>query len=73
VNWMLVERLLANRGHSAANAINGQQVIELFESDSYDLVLMDCQMPLVDGYAAARARYASGGRPAGAATFRSSR
>lgn len=55
VNWMLVERLLANRGHTAANAINGRQALEMLEAESYDLVLMDCQMPLLDGYATTRA------------------
>jgi two-component system sensor histidine kinase/response regulator len=54
VNWMLVERLLANRGHSVRNAINGQQALEMLEDECYDLVLMDCQMPVLDGFAATR-------------------
>jgi CheY-like chemotaxis protein len=54
VNWMLVERLLANLGHSAFNALDGSQVLEMLESGRYDLVLMDCQMPVLDGYATAR-------------------
>lgn len=31
---------------------NGQQALDLLESESFDLVLMDCQMPVVDGFAA---------------------
>jgi signal transduction histidine kinase/CheY-like chemotaxis protein len=54
VNGMLFERLLAKRGHSAVNATDGRGVLEKLESDQYDLVLMDCQMPVLDGYEASR-------------------
>ena len=66
VNWMMVERLLAKRGYSVTNAVNGREVLELLEREDYDLVLMDCQMPVLDGYAATREvrrrEAASGGR-----------
>jgi two-component system sensor histidine kinase/response regulator len=66
VNWMMVERLLANRGYSVTNAVNGREVLEMLEREDYDLVLMDCQMPVLDGYAATREvrrrEAASGGR-----------
>jgi signal transduction histidine kinase/CheY-like chemotaxis protein/HPt (histidine-containing phosphotransfer) domain-containing protein len=55
VNWMLVERLLARRGYPSSNAKDGRQVLELLESEQFDLVLMDCHMPHLDGYATARA------------------
>jgi two-component system sensor histidine kinase/response regulator len=54
INWRVVERLLAKRGHSAVNAVNGRHALELLESEPFDLVLMDCQMPVVDGYQATR-------------------
>jgi CheY-like chemotaxis protein len=54
VNWMLVERLLGKRGHLAVNATNGEQVLEKLQEEEFDLVLMDCQMPVLDGYETTR-------------------
>lgn len=54
VNWMLVERILTKRGDYAVNATDGHRALEMEESESYDLVLMDCQMPGLDGYDTAR-------------------
>jgi len=54
VNWMLIERMLIKRGHHAVNATNGDSVLEKLESEQYDLILMDCHMPLLDGYDTAR-------------------
>lgn len=42
---------LGLRAHSVAN---GQEVLKALESIRYDLVLMDCQMPVMDGYEATR-------------------
>jgi signal transduction histidine kinase/CheY-like chemotaxis protein len=53
-NWMLIERLLAKRGHSAVNATDGRSVLAKLDTDSFDLILMDCQMPVLDGYDTAR-------------------
>jgi two-component system, sensor histidine kinase and response regulator len=52
VNWMLIERMLAIRGHQADNAANGQLALEMLAATAYDMVLMDCQMPRLDGYTA---------------------
>jgi CheY-like chemotaxis protein/HPt (histidine-containing phosphotransfer) domain-containing protein len=47
---VLIERMLDKNGHTLVNATDGQRALELLESDRYDLVLMDCQMPVLDGY-----------------------
>jgi CheY-like chemotaxis protein len=41
--------LLEKRGHCVAIAENGQEALRMLEKESYDLVLMDVQMPVMDG------------------------
>jgi two-component system sensor histidine kinase/response regulator len=50
VNWMLIERMLSSRGHQVERACDGEAVLEMLRERSYDLILMDCQMPARDGY-----------------------
>lgn len=47
---MLLERL----GQVVALAGNGQEAVGMIAESEYDLVLMDCRMPVLDGYAATR-------------------
>jgi len=54
VNQRLATRLLEKRGHRVTVANNGQEAIAHLEKSSFDLVLMDVQMPIVDGLEAAR-------------------
>lgn len=54
VNWVLIERMLEHRGHASANAGTGREVLEQLDSQRYDLILMDCHMPVLDGYETAR-------------------
>jgi PAS domain S-box-containing protein len=54
VNQRLATRLLEKRGHRVTVVSNGQEAVELIERSSYDLVLMDVQMPLLDGIAATK-------------------
>jgi signal transduction histidine kinase/ActR/RegA family two-component response regulator len=51
----LISKLLARRGYVADVVCNGRQVIEAVRSKHYDLVLMDMQMPEMDGMAATAA------------------
>ena len=55
VNQRLIVRLLEKRGHRVAVAANGQEVLAALEKDSFDLILMDVQMPEVDGFEATAA------------------
>jgi two-component system, sensor histidine kinase and response regulator len=55
VNQRLIVRLLEKRGHRVALADNGRQALAALEKESFDLVLMDVQMPEMDGFEATRA------------------
>jgi two-component system, sensor histidine kinase and response regulator len=49
VNQKLITRLLEKRGHEVLLVENGQEALDALESSSFDLVLMDVQMPVLDG------------------------
>jgi two-component system, sensor histidine kinase and response regulator len=50
INQQVLVEQLAVLGYHADCATNGQEALELLAAKSYDLVLMDCQMPVLDGY-----------------------
>jgi PAS domain S-box-containing protein len=60
INREVVEELLRVVGLSVESAENGACAVELARERPYDLVLMDMQMPVMDGTAAARALRAAG-------------
>jgi len=55
VNQRLGMRLLEKRGHSVVVAGNGRETLAAFESGGFDLILMDLQMPEMDGFEATTA------------------
>ncbi len=55
VNQLLATRLLEKRGHRVVVAANGREALAALEKESYDLVLMDVQMPEMDGFEATAA------------------
>ena len=55
VNRELTVRILSKRGHSVAVAANGRTALEMLEAQVFDLILMDVQMPEMDGFEATAA------------------
>jgi PAS domain S-box-containing protein len=55
VNLKLIVRLLEKRGHSVESAGNGREVLRAVERRPFDLILMDVQMPEMDGLEATAA------------------
>ena len=53
-NQLLMMQILKQMGYQADAVSNGQQALDRLATKPYDLVLMDCQMPILDGYEATR-------------------
>ena len=52
INRKVILSILEKLGYQAKAVENGKEVIEMLKTTSYDLILMDCQMPEMDGYEA---------------------
>ena len=55
VNQLLALTLIRKFGYSAHAVANGEEALQAFSTGDYDLVLMDCQMPEMDGFEATTA------------------
>ena len=52
INQKVAARMIEKMGYRADVAANGHEAVDMLERMPYDLVLMDCQMPEMDGYEA---------------------
>jgi two-component system sensor histidine kinase/response regulator len=54
VNRAVAAAILEKRGHSLGHAVNGCEAVEAAGREAFDLILMDVQMPEMDGFEATR-------------------
>lgn len=54
VNQQVLERMLNNLGYTADILPNGKAALTIITDFSYDAILMDCQMPVMDGFEATK-------------------
>jgi two-component system, sensor histidine kinase and response regulator len=54
MNLDLTARLLKKKGHEVTTAENGKEAVDRFLEDTFDVILMDLEMPLISGIEAAR-------------------
>jgi len=55
INLAVVDKILTKLGIQTTNAADGMAALDEFKHGNFDLILMDCQMPRLDGYAATKA------------------
>jgi PAS domain S-box-containing protein len=54
VNQQLFKTILKKIGYESDTALNGLEAVKAVEKKNYDLIFMDCQMPVMNGYEASR-------------------
>lgn len=55
LNMMLVARILNKHGCKTQTAENGKEALEAVKNNEFDIIFMDCHMPIMDGYEATTA------------------
>ena len=53
INQMVASQMMEKLGHNVSCANDGAQALDKLEKEEFDLIFMDCQMPVMDGYQAA--------------------
>jgi len=61
VNRMILEAWMSSAGHTSSTAENGEIALEMAAGQSFDLIVMDVNMPVMDGLTATRGIRAGGG------------
>ena len=54
INQMVAQKMLEKIGIKSTLAADGQEALNMLDQDEFDAVLMDCQMPVMDGFEATR-------------------
>ncbi|MCR9245290.1 MAG: response regulator [bacterium] len=62
INRRVLAGMMRKIGCEVTFAVDGREAVQILEHHEFDLVLMDCQMPELDGFAATRRIRARGGR-----------
>ncbi len=52
INMLITKTFLLKNGFRVLEAVNGKIAVEMFQAENPDLILMDCQMPILNGYEA---------------------
>ncbi len=55
INRRVARKIVEHLGHQVYCVSNGAEALDVVRDGDYDLVLMDCQMPVMDGFAATKA------------------
>ena len=55
LNRLVVQAILAKLGCQVTVAGDGQEAVDSYQAGPYDMIFMDCQMPVMDGFEATQA------------------